>query len=299
MGDQTATQVYNDIGSVSGTVTISNQDQRTAGAENHAYTQSVQVTFRGASVYIQDITIPYFVEGSYPDASPPVGADQWNSLIFRRSALGRPLIAPVYDYVYFYGAGPWTLSTNYTITVRDGRLWRTETLNYGTGRDGKPVYADDRDLADEWLGIATRTYDVTFGPLNQAGTGGSALTNAVTITQIQLEADASSYPCEYANVTASWDEVAVNFSGMSKTYDNVWRARGSGGQLVFEALDGFDVQSPYYNSAWVHGAPRIIDWADFGVWERDGNLLGDLRVDGPFQSSYEHAASMEDWSTTP
>jgi hypothetical protein len=302
----TATQVYNDGGAISGVLTISNQDQRTPLVEDHAYTELVSVGFRGASVVIQNVPWYPAPPPGEPEPGPgpgdplPEEGEDTSELIFKRSITGYPFHSPApYDYIRFSGPGPWTLSTAFSISVRDARLWREEALRTGTGRDGTPVLADDVSYADEWLETAERTYDVTFGPLSASGTHTGPVANFVTIAQWQLEADAGSYPCEYSNVTVNWDDVEVNFSGCSETYGpGDWRARGDGNRLVFEALQEFDVQYTYYQSGWTHLAPLIVAFRP-NVYDRTGNLVDDVRLSVPsIQASLEVPDSLT-WSTTP
>jgi len=44
--------------------------------------------------------------------------------------------------------------------------------------------------------------------------------------------------------------------------------------------------------------PHIVDFSEFTVTDRDGTLVGTLKVDGPLQASNHYPASLS-WDTTP
>ncbi len=299
----TATQVTDGIGIVSGVLALTNQDKWAEAL--FPVTSDLTVAAGPVVCGYTDITIPYYNDPSqYPGCNPPDPIPPGNRKIFQRCLQRPPPDGTLVSYIFmgdFAPSGfPWSVTDPYSITISGSRLWRTATETAHFGRDQSPAFSADRTAADGWISISPGTYSVTFGDLSASG--GNANTTSIlgaTIWCKEEQSHTGPYPCQHASGSLVWSGVNVDFSGMSKTYGGGdFRARGSGNAVIFEALREFDATFAPYQSAWLHGLPRIPDFTRFAVRRRDGSLLSDARLSGPFRASLEVPDSLN-WSTTP
>jgi hypothetical protein len=205
--------------------------------------------------------------------------------------------------------GPW--SDDFTIDIGDGKVWRNETIGYGLGRSGHPVYAKEVGESDTKSSTVPKSWTATFGSLSSSGTQIWVppnwqpimfTANAVTFSIYQTAARQGLV--KYADVTnLMWDGAPIDFSRyeqpaagwppVSGTYLN---GIGGGVELwsnVPTLTAGNAVHHNFY-----HGQPKISDYSSFHVRDRHGIDQDLLRVDGPLQASNHVPASLT-WSTAP
>lgn len=276
----TKTQVLDGAGHVSGTISVSNQD---AGFIGEAPTEFVGLIAGPLQLRIDDITQTGW-DGPSPAPSPPAGTTATFAVFLCFSG---QVDAVDHEFVYFSDSGPWTIERDFDITVTGQRLNRTLATSPGTGRESSPVYAKECAITDAWedLPEADEAAEVTFGSLSHTMTGPDpylAALNSITWNWKQRRGNAG---VVYARVSLEWEEVPVNFDGMGYTSGN-FRLTGDGNSVYLDV--------PSTGSVGVeHGVgiyrPYLADFSPFAVVDRDGELVGDLLVDGGFKADKRYA----------
>ena len=89
----------------------------------------------------------------------------------------------------------------------------------------------------------------------------------------------------------TWDGATVNFSRYE--YDNIIYLDGKSGGIELTMKSNSSETREVK-----HSRPNIVEYYEFMVTDRDGTLLGTLKVDGPLRASNHHPASLS-WDTTP
>jgi hypothetical protein len=79
-----------------------------------------------------------------------------------------------------------------------------------------------------------------------------------------------------------WDGVDLQFDGMAKEVKDV-RFSGEGSTIVVDATRDFVMPPAQQQSHDIFiYRPYIKDFSDFAVVDRDGNLVGDILINGGF-----------------
>jgi hypothetical protein len=295
---------------VSGTLTVSNQGCRTEFVENHAYTSEIVVAAGGIAACISDMTADYFANPSvHPDVTVPEGADEFNCIVWY-VACGLPENfadhGGSHAHYVMHATTSWTYSASYSLSVTGSRIRRDRTATATHGRSGAPVYGVESHATDTWEVVRPASWSASIAGVADTGTqewtseGWFPLVSTITAAAFsltQLEADCDAYPCEYASATLDWDDVSVDFSGRSTTFGSGdFKITGSGNELVYEALRGFDVQYSPYGSTVTHARPLVADFSGVSIVDRAGVLQGAVQVSGGFMATQMVPASMS-WLT--
>lgn len=301
----TKTQVTDSGSTITGTLGIYNATEYPILISGP--TKYVTLSAGPLSVTIEDISTSGWV--GRPDPQPP----EWpvmdpNLLVFAVYIQG-PGMPPTMDheFVYVTGSGDDDIVRDFSIMATGRRLWRQETLSYGPGRDGKPVFSGDVAYADQfqdeppvgwsgWLGDLSLSGEQTWDEgLGQWVPDASAISGVT----VGFDQHKGGLWLPYAAATnLKWSGVNMNFSGMSKTYGNP--PPGVGGKVTggVGSLELTYNDTAAITSTWIHGLPLIPDFTRTSVRDRDGNLLNDVRLAGPWRCSDEVPDS-RNWSTTP
>lgn len=295
----TKTQVTESASSISGNLSVSNQDQTPPG-HNEAATPVLTLSAGGVTLHLEDITISGWIGA---DPQPEAGHD----LIFAAwIEVGEQSIYPHEFYYWDVSDPPFNISLDYSITVGARRIWRSQTLTNGVGRDATPVFADDVAYGDAWLTEPHPwSFSIQFGSMSYSGTTSytdpPGIWTPVVASIAQLQISFLQYSgingLEYASATLKWNGVDVNFSGRSRTQDGnpgIFTLLGSGNELTLtcsETSSGVDV-----NLGWAvsHTKPLIVDFTDFAVYNRKGTLFGELGILGPFEADLRYPWSLTD-----
>ena len=305
----TKTQVVDggSTGQVSGTVAVWNQADYPILIS--APTKKVYAYCGVIGFIIEDISTSGW-SGPDPQPNPPPGTELTFAIYIEgipNSMAGQQPMA--HEFVYISGLGDDDISRAFSVRVGARRIWRTETTSFGQGRDGKPVFANDVAESDEFIQDGQPwSWEATFGALSWSGTQtwdaglGEYIPSLTAIVSLILNFQQHKGQgwLKYASLEdLKWSAANLNFSGMSKTYGAAppgvgGKVTGGLGSLELTYNDTLD-----RTSAWVHGLPKIVDFSAFSIRDRDGDLLNDLRVSGPWQASLEVPATLTDWSITP
>jgi hypothetical protein len=257
-----------------------------------APTKEVHIGAAAISLILMDITAADW-DTLGPDAtpldpypSPPVN----NRMVFMYSLFGSEEGDPIQrQYIYFNDdtPTPWDIELPFSVTVGAQRLNRTETTSYGSGRDGKPVYAKEVSEADAWEDVANPwPFSVTFGNLSASGTQWYAeeswqpafgLLNTVALYVNQFTG-VTGYT--YVDVELAWSAVDLDFSGMGYSSSPL-RFTGSGNTISMDLLAGFAGTALHTITA---NRPYLKDFSNFAVVDRDGELLSNLLINGGFKA---------------
>ncbi len=169
-----------------------------------------------------------------------------------------------------------------------------ETSAFPTSpRVGSPVYAVEVVAEDELTMGEETTINVTVGPAFASDTPASPVSTAYSVFfatdgawHTSFLATTEECPMTFYEITdcAIWGG-ALNLDGMvveSSGDGLLLQIVGDGDTVRFILQD--EVHSYAEVSQLVH-RPHNIDFADFGVWDRDGTLLDDLLIWGAFRKS--------------
>lgn len=289
----TKTQVTDAQQNPTGILRLVNQRTDFGGIDLNTY--RTEVVLGGVTCYILDRTHDY-IDGWTPapgHRTPPVG---WNpymnvgDVVIEYGYEGQGLGG--YNYDYFLAAEqPLTIEKAYSVSVTGAQLWREETLTAGAGRENAPVFSADRSITDTWVLISPATWSVEFGDLSDGGVqtwdGGMGMWMPV-VSQIlywtfQVWQACGNEDTEYANATLEWAGVPVDFSGMYKAA-SFFTVRGAANELTLTVDTTTNSIVAPVTQSWVFARPHIIDFSRFSVRDRDGTLLGDLGINGPFRA---------------
>lgn len=268
----TKTPITDAVGHVSGTLAITNQTMNGAG---DVQTREVHNNFCG----IEDIR---FYSGPDPQPSFPPGPDPYVGG-FTAYIIG-PTATQVAHKFYYYRASdsPITLELEYDCMVSSSALWRSESTSPGTGRDSSPVFAKEVSISDEWVVVAE---EERFATIRFAGMEyewpESQLWQIGSLTSVGFSfLQAGGSPgTDYAYATVDWDAVEGDlFSGMQKTVSPL-RVTGSRNTLTLDLVancSGLAGHNVFITR------PYLKDFSNFAVVDRDGNLVGDILINGGF-----------------
>ena len=285
---------------ITGTLGVYDQ---TVGFLVSAPTKAIQFDAAGVAFCIEDITTSGW-DGPDPQPSPPPGTIMTFAVFINVG----PLYAGPYEsvtqgheFVYVTDESNDDIERTFSLSATGKRLWREETTSYGTGRDGKPVYADDVAYGDSWTDLDPIHIEASFGSLTwsaDVAAGGLYIT-AIASFRIHFDQHFGTAWTHYAAATGlSWSAVGVNFSGMSKTYGSA--PPGTGMQVIGDgsSLNLTANFSGNQTSTWLHGLPRIPSFGGVHVFDRDGEDVNEVRLTGPWRASLEVPDSLN-WSTDP
>ena len=282
-GMATKTQVTDAAQTVSGVISLTNLDQPLLGKTPVGV---CSVTGGGVEVGFGDITESGWA-GANPQPDPPAGTA---AVFVRRidTDPDDPLYGSCHDFVYIPTGGPYTVSAAYSIRTTGARVHRERTSSPGTGRDNSPVYARETSATDTWHDLdPPLSWVASFGSLSSSGTqydfGGTWFPRSIT----QLGGIALSWGMNTANsgltfatITVDWSAVALDFSGMSKTFATGYKLVGSGSGVSMTTTSTA-YGDPNEMSVTV-GRPYLKDFSPFAVVDLAGDLLPDLLIDGGF-----------------
>ena len=279
----TKTQVTDAGQTVSGVITLTNLDQPLLGKTP---VRVCSVTGGGVEVGFEDITETGWA-GADPQPDPPDGAEA----TFVRYIYTDPddqLYGACHDFVYLSAGGPYELSAAYSIRTTGSRVHRERTSSPGTGRDNSPVYARETSVTDTWHDLdPPLSWVASFGSLASSGTqydvGGTWFPRSITqLAGISLGwgMNTANSGLTFATITVDWSAVALNFSGMSKTFATGYKLVGSGSGVSMTTTS--TAYGDPNEMAVTVGRPYLKDFSKFAVVDRAGDLLPDLLIDGGF-----------------
>ena len=243
---------------------------------------------------------------------PPGGPEVLLFVVCLESLVGPPSYWNSYhEFIYMTGASDDDIERAFSVMISGRRIWRTatETAHYGRATGAAPVHSSDRVIADAWQAEPNPwQYAISFGGWSLSGTqtedpGNPGLwlptLSSISQLQIQFEQHKGGSWIKYADATdLRWSGKALDFSGMSKTYGNP--PPGVGGKITggLGSLELTYNDTAQRTSTWLHGIPRVPDFTRFAIRRRDGSLLSEARLSGPWRCSDEVPDS-RNWSTTP
>jgi len=299
VGRLAKTQVYDGVAEVSGTLSMLNQDEQFYIS---APTALVELQAGSVRLWIEDVSTGY--TGPDPQPDPPAGTEATFVVGLEIGYGGITDGIEDHYFVYFQGGGPWNIEVPYSISTSGRRLTREETTTPGAGRQDAPCYASEVKYADTWAALPNPlSYDVTFGSMHYSGTQTWDATyeewdpqvTAISAVEFAVEQHKGNAGIKYAALELEWDGVCTDLSRFFRDL-GAWRWEGvaDGVEVLMDETVGALNDS---HTATVQ-PPYILDFEDFGVWDRDGALAENLCIDGPLQASNHCAASLG-WSTTP
>jgi hypothetical protein len=193
------------------------------------------------------------------------------------------------EWVY-YAKPPASMEFGFSISVSASRIDRTRTHSPGEGRDASPVYAAETAVGDAWVERRPAQYNVSMGSVSASGEqtyregygGWQPHADHISVVGITFQQYEGLADTQYAEVELQWAGVDVDFSGRYKvSADGQVRLDGAGNTLKMGLVQnqfnpsGVSMQVAY-------GEPYIKDFSDFAVVDRDGNLVGDILINGGF-----------------
>ena len=202
-----------------------------------------------------------------------------------------------------------SISLPFSCSVGHYRLWRAETLNKGSGRDGTPVFASDRDIAESWQDDPPGNYAFTLGGLSYSGTQywdagfglwvpefTSPLVDPI-IFGFQQWAGAN------AGIYMAFENVTLNGEALPFARYYYGTAMPTGPVYIDGVDGGWNL---YANgncgNPWIHEIEYVmgleVDFSRFSVRDRDGALLGLALISGGFTANNYYPETLN-WSTSP
>ena len=305
----TKTQVTDGGSAVTGQLALRNQDSFNP---NPVSAPTRSLAFGGGSIIvaIEDIsTGGWFGPAPAPPAVPGDGLQF--AIYISDTALLPGIVA--HEFVTFDPAvdpTPWEIERAFSIAISGRRIWRTESHSPGAGRENSPVYAKEVTYTDEWVADPPIFVTVTFGSLSYSATqtwdgaqwipAAMSPISGITVGFNQHKGKDWDKHMEVSGL--AWDGGTVNFSRYEyESNAGHQPPGGTSGNYLDGLLGGIDHYSKdlgNWSRSVSHGQPYIVDFSDFFVGDREGQLLGDLRVSGGFTAS-NHTPSSLSWSTDP
>jgi len=203
-----------------------------------------------------------------------------------------------------------SISLPFTAEVGWSRLWRSEILSKGMGRDGTPVYADDVAYSDQWINESPAPYSFTLGGLSYSGTQvwdegfGLWVPELQTIFTSSILFGFEQWWGNNAGVYMAFENVILNGIPIPFARYYYGTAMPTGPIYIDGVAGGWDLYcnmaevAPVWNHEIEYTLGLQVDFSRFSVRDRDGSLLDDARVSGGFQAT-NHVPATLDWSATP
>ncbi|MDD3493464.1 MAG: hypothetical protein PHZ19_08230 [Candidatus Thermoplasmatota archaeon] len=297
VGDKTKTQVTDAGAVVHGELRLFNQERYPILIS--APTKQIRAFAGGLECVIEDISTSGW-GGPDPQPDPPLGTELTFAAYI--GILGH-MGAMAHEFHYFAtdAPTPWNIVLEYAVWALGQELWREESTIFGSGRHGKPVYAKERHMTDEWQAVPDCATWATLGGLSAhlpPGDEYSVPVTSIGLTFIQHKGEGPpDFPeTKYAEATVNWSLYPVNFSGRSRTI-GIYDFIGDGNAVYLETNTG-GVQDRSH--AVGHARPYIVDFSRFFLRNRVGALAGDdsIRINGPFQATPLYGPSTT-WAANP
>lgn len=197
---------------------------------------------------------------------------------------------------------PFTVSVNYSLALTGMELWRERTHTPATGRDGSPVYAHETAATDTWVFTEPGTATVTCGGASYSPTQVydptlevyNPLLDKLTSAGIDWYLHGGNSGSTYGAATLNWSGHTVDFTGRKKVLTN-WTLTGSAETVTLACTNTHTADLTHQI---IHDSPRMVDFSQVFVRNRQGTAVDTVRLSGPFQASPRVPASLS-WSTTP
>lgn len=294
VGSVAKTQVYDGVGHVTGTLSMLNQDEQ---AYISLPTKMVYINIGGLFFIIEDISTSGWTG---PDPQPEPGHEFTIAVYVSNPAVQAGVLD--HEFVYFESGDPtpWNVERTFDVSVSGSRITRRETVTPTGGRAEGPAYASEVAYHDSWESIMPVEWSYTFGSFSASGTYHGEEFEFPIVSPIYTIAFCVSQHkgnegIKYAQLDVQWDGVDLNLSRFVRDLGQwSWEGTESGIEVWMDETS-FALNDGHSALVW---RPYILDFSDFGVWDRDGVLVENLCINGPFQASNHYPPSLS-WSTTP
>lgn len=281
-GMATKTQVTDGTQRLTGALSVYNQSQ--PGVYSDAPTKQVSLLAGGVVLRLTDITLTGW-SGPAPYPSAPAGTQ----FTFAAEILSTgPMGFESHEFYYLASGSGGNLSVPFSVGITGYRVNRALSTSPGTGRENSPVYAKEVSITDT-LAVEPIAWEITFGNLSESGDEeGDTGVTAITFLQVDWEQFTGVTGYKYCGVSLDWSEVELDFTGMGYSSSPL-RFTGDGHEIGLDLLAGFAGSATHQVQIW---RPFLADFSPFAVVDRDGELLGDLLVNGGFKADKRFAWTM-------
>lgn len=274
----TKTQVTDEQQTITGTITLLNQNvpNKSISASSATWRQS----FMAGGIYctIEDITESGNLYGD-PQPSPPPGTDYTFIAILESAG---PMPIHHHEFYYFPDGDPVTLALDYSINITGFRLNRARTSSPGAGRDSSPVFAKETHVQDTWV-LEPVSWNASFGGMTDTGAeAGDTGISGITQAHIYYHQKNGITGYIYNTISMKWSDCDVDFSGMGKTVSPL-RFAGDRNTISMDVVTNFLNSPGVWSTHTIDvGVPCIKDFSNFVVFDRDGDLVDTLLINGGF-----------------